>query len=389
MSTLFTGIAGLLVLMTASPLLGQDARRWPRGMSDDPSYFPLAVWLQQPANAQRYKDIGINLYIGLWNGPTEKHLADLARVGMPVICDQNELALKHLDSKTIVGWMHGDEPDNAQPKPKGEKGYNPPIAPAKIIEDYQKIKEADPSRPVILNLGMGVAWDGWHGRGVRTNHPEDYVEYVKGADVVSFDIYPVATNDDPKFTPIRGKLELVPFGVKRLTEWTDGKKPVWSCIETTRIGAKTGPTPEQVRSEVWMAIIQGARGLIYFCHEFKPTVETGLLNDKAMAAAVKVINAQVTELAPVINSPAVAKGVTVRRDDSGAQVMTMTRQHNGSIYVFAAVVHDKPYKAGFTLEGAAGKSVEVIGENRTIDITGGAWDDEFKPYDVHLYRVGQ
>ena len=24
----------------------------------------------------------------------------------------------------------------------------------------------------MLNLGQGVAWDGWYGRGTRTNHPE-------------------------------------------------------------------------------------------------------------------------------------------------------------------------------------------------------------------------
>ena len=54
--------------------------------------------------------------------------------------------LKHNDDPTIVAWMHGDEPDNAQSLGKG-KGYGPPILPAKIVEDYERIKKADPSRP--------------------------------------------------------------------------------------------------------------------------------------------------------------------------------------------------------------------------------------------------
>ena len=95
--------------------------------------------------------------------------------------------------------MHGDEPDNAQSLPGG-KGYGPPIPPEKIVDDYERIT-ARPTRRgrCMLNLGQGVAWDGWYGRGVRTNHPEDYPEYVKGGDIVSFDIYPVnATHKDVK-----------------------------------------------------------------------------------------------------------------------------------------------------------------------------------------------
>lgn len=374
------------MVLLSSVAVGQDRQRWPAGMPDDPSYFPLAVWLQSPRNATRYKDIGINLYIGLWKGPTEQQLAELAKAGMPVICHQNELGLKQVKNPLIVGWMHGDEPDNAQSN--GQGGWGPPIEPAKIIADYQALKKADPTRPVYLNLGQGVAWDGWHGRGVRTNHPEDYAQYVKGADIVCFDIYPAAADEGKRYDAIRGKLELVPFGVKRLIDWTDGKKPVWSCIETTRIGSKQGPTPQQVRSEVWMAIIQGARGLVYFCHEFKPTVEAGLLADKTMAAAVKDINRQVTELAPVINSPAVKNPATVQTGTAGGKIITMTRRHNGSTYVFAASLSPEPTEATFTLPGAKAGQVQVIGEDRAVQLGGGRWQDAFEGYAVHLYRLG-
>ena len=30
----------------------------------------------------------------------------------------------------------------------------------------------------MVNLGQGVAWDDYIGRGIRRNHPEDYVEYI-------------------------------------------------------------------------------------------------------------------------------------------------------------------------------------------------------------------
>ncbi len=143
----------------AEPAAKSPYAAWKSGPSTDAKYFPIAVWLQDPRNAAKYKAAGINIYMGLWEGPTEAQLAALKAAGMPVICDQNAVGLKHKDDPTIIGWMHGDEPDNAQEIPGG-KGYGPPIKPEKIVADYQQMQAADPSRPVILNLGQGVAWDG-------------------------------------------------------------------------------------------------------------------------------------------------------------------------------------------------------------------------------------
>ncbi len=189
------------------------------------------------------------MYVGLWRGPTEDQLQTLHQASMPVICAQNEVGLLSKFNKIIVGWMHGDEPDNAQAKRDG-KGYDPPILPSAIVEDYQRLRQKDSKRPIFLNLGQGVAYDQYIGRGTRRNHPEDYAEYAQGSDIVSFDIYP-AVHDKPE---IAGKLEYVPRGVARLREWTKDQKIVWNCIECSRISnAKTKPTPDQIRSEVWMS----------------------------------------------------------------------------------------------------------------------------------------
>jgi hypothetical protein len=142
--------------------------QWTHGLPTDPSFFPIAVWLQDPANAARYKEAGINLHVALWRGPTDAQLAALKAAGIPLICHQNRLGLAHKDDPTIVGWMHGDEPDNAQEfrdPQTGRRRYGPPIAQARIVADYQRIRAADQTRPVMLNLGQGVAKDAWVGRG--------------------------------------------------------------------------------------------------------------------------------------------------------------------------------------------------------------------------------
>ncbi len=362
-----------------------DDPAFSRGIPRDDSFFPVAVWLQSTSNAEKYRDIGINTYVALWRGPTEEQLDALDRAGMRVVCGQSERALRFVERPTIVAWMHGDEPDNAQSLPNG-RGYGPPILPSKIVEGYRKIREADPTRPVLLNLGQGVAWDGWQGRGVRTNHPEDYREYLEGCDIASFDIYP-ASHDRAE---IAGKLWYVPLGVDRLREWTEDRKPVWACIETTRISnEQTASTPAQVRSEVWMALIHGAKGIIYFCHEFKPRfIEAGLLADAAMAREVAAINGRIKELAPVLNSPDVVDVATVGSSNAEAPIDLMVKRKDGVSYVFAVSMREGATTGRFSLKGAeGGKEVEVLGENRTVALENGSWTDAFEGYQVHLYRV--
>jgi len=358
--------------------------KWKNGPPSDPAYFPIAVWLQDAKNAPRYKAAGINLYIGLWQGPTEEQLADLAKAAMPVVCEQNAVGLKHKDDPIIVGWMHGDEPDNAQSLGEG-KGYGPPIEPEVIAADYERIRRADPTRPVVLNLGQGVAWDGWYGRGERTNHPEDYPEYAKGGDVISFDIYPVA---HPR-KEVQGKLWYVAHGVQRLCEWTKGEKIVWNCIECTRIGEDTKATPRQVKAEVWMALVHGSTGLVWFVHEWKPKFcEWALLEDPEMLAAVTAINRQIASLAPVLSSPTVRDGATVSSEKPEVPIDLAVKRHGGATYVFAVGMRDGQTRGTFKVAGLKGKQkVEVLGEDRALDAEDGAFEDAFKPWDVHVYAI--
>ncbi len=212
------------------------------------------------------------------------------------------------------------------------KGYGPPIPPEKIVSDFKRIRAADPSRPVLLNLGQGVAFDNYIGRGVRRNHPEDYPEYLKGCDIGSFDIYPV--NHDR--SEVSGKLWFVAQGVERLVKWSGGEKIAWNCLECTRIGdVDRKPTPHQVRCEAWMSLIHGSRGLIYFVHQFKPTFrEAALLDDSEMLAAVTALNQQISQLAPALNSPVIPDAATGRSENSEVPIAVMVKRHEGATYLF-------------------------------------------------------
>lgn len=349
------------------------------------SFFPIGVWLQDSTNAAKYRAAGINTYVGLWEGPTAQQLADLQSAGMRVICFQNETALQHPTVTNIIAWMHNDEPDNSRLR-GARLGIGSPTSPAKVVTDYQALKKIDPTRPVFLNLGQGVAWDNWYGRGRRNRHPEDYPEYLKGCDIASFDIYPA----NHGHAEVAGNLWFVADGITRLRRWGNDQKPVWNCIETTRIdddGRK--PTPHEVRAEVWMSLIHGSRGIIYFVHQFKPTfIEAALLADPEMLAAVTKLNEQITSLAPVLNSPTVSNVVTIRSTNTAAPVVTMVKVLEEFTYVFAVMMRPLETKAEFALQDFPGSgTVEVLGESRSLQMTDGKFSDRFGPWDVHLYRL--
>ena len=61
----------------------------------------------------------------------------------------------------------------------------------------------------------------------------------------------------------------------------------------------------------WMAIVRGARGLVYFVHEWQPNFSSNaIFRYPEITAAVTELNAEIRGLAPVINSSQVVE-VTV------------------------------------------------------------------------------
>ena len=391
---LFAGVLPLLSFLWSAPGAGaadppeNPYASWRNGPASKGILFPLAVWLQSPRLAKAYRKAGINLYVGLWKGPTEKQLARLEKAGMPVMCAQNRVGLTSPHRGIIVGWTQQGEPDNARSRGRG-KGYGPPVPPSEIRARYEEMVRRDPTRPVYLGLGQGVAWDGWVGRGVRSRHPEDYPLYIRGCDIVSFDIYPVASTRKA----VAGKLWYVARGVERLVKWSGGKKIVWNCVEAARIGnTKRKVTPWELRAEVWMSIIRGSRGIVYFVHQFKPRFdEHALLDDPPLLRAVTALNRRITELAPVIVAPASKKGVKAEVPGKGFPPALTARKRDGALWIFAVAMRNEPVKVRFRIDLPGfrpGARVEVLDEGRSLPLKQGVFTDAFRGYQVHLYRIG-
>ena len=138
-----------------------------------------------------------------------------------------------------------------------------------------------------------------------------------------------------------------------------------------------------------MALVHGARGFGYFCHIFSPAFdETGLLDTQSSATAVTAIDAQVQQLAPVLNQPSLANGASVQTRNTSVPIDIMAKRDQGTLYVFAVDMRPTAADGTFTIRTPTSGTITVLGENRTIALSGGTFTDHFDGYAVHLYQFG-
>ena len=376
---------GLLLAMAMFATPGSSARAgggFEHGFPPGDDFFPLAVWLQAPFRAPEYVAIGINTFFGLWQGPTEEQLSEVAKQGIYTITMQNDVGLGSPNAGVIRAWMQDDEPDNAQPgSPGGGPPWLPCIPAAEVARRTAELKARDPSRPVAINFGRGVADVGWPGRGTCTGDTGYYDKAIVGADILAFDFYPVANESPSK----KGKLEYVAMGVNNLLRWAKPDQAVWAVIETSALDPARPVKPAEVRSEVWMALIHGAKGITYFAHEFAPKFrEDGVFNHPEVVEELGRINRTIKTLAPVLNTPGAGYPVAVFPP---ARIDTMTRIRDGVFYLFAIEMEGRAATARLAIDGISDGDGTVLNEDRAVAIRQGFLQDEFAPYGVHIYKV--
>jgi len=242
-----------------------------------------------------------------------------------------------------------------------------------------KIKDA--TRPVLINFGQGVANEFWRGRGPCNGDQHYYDVAMQGADIVSFDIYPVGS----KIPQVKGKLEYVARGVVNLVKRATEGQSVWTAIETTALDPPRRPTAAEVRAEVWMALIHGAKGIVYFVHEFEPHFrEDAIFRYPDIVEEITNINRLIKSLAPVLNSPTISGSIQVH---STTQIATMVKVFENTTYIFAVAMQNSPSVVRIDIPNHHKTDARVIGENRNLAVIDGSFEDRFEGYGVHLYQI--
>lgn len=357
-----------------------------KSVLDDPAFFPIAVWLQPAGMASRYQEIGVNLFVAgsdSYPAPRDRAFLDeIAKFGMHAICtfDEKAVAEKLYEHPAFIGWHTTDEPELTN-QATGTMFFTP----EEMLASFAKIRSADATHPAFLNLGCGVAHERFTG-GVASD--EQYRKYAAACDILCFDVYPCNSlgADGPN------RLYMVAKGIDRLRKWGGPNKRVWAWIEANKFtGAEQkdsrSPTPQEVKSEIWMALVHGANGYGFFCHSFAPPMKVSGITPEMMQA-LKTINAEVKSLAPVLNSPTVANAVKVEADTDG-RVDVMVKKVAGATYLFAINMRPRPLQARLTVAKVGETTATVLFENRKVELKSGIFSDSFGPFAVHAYQISE
>ncbi len=227
-------------------------------------YFPLVVWNQPQRNLARLRRLGINTVV---NG--EKMASTAARRAFLDACRKARVRgvlqvrgyADELDAHPALAmWLLPDEPDLNPKRTLG--GFEPRIKPAEVARWIAKLPGSR-SKPLWLNTTvrffapyrqLGLDW---------------YGKYYALADVCGFDHYPVtgwnAPNRVPELEPAsRRAVSLAgPRPVLAIVEASD-QDLAWTAKETR------GPSAAELRQEVFLSLIGGARAVGYFTIAFHP-----------------------------------------------------------------------------------------------------------------------
>jgi hypothetical protein len=366
--------------------------RFPHSLPSDPSYFPIGVWLESVLSRSDVafdKDAGINLYVGVADPELSKLGLLRANRRMAFIQSDERTRFTRISSET-AGWLLMDEIDMTD-------------GPTACHGRLERIKSGLPAdrRAHYNNYGKGVLlWE--------TN--AEAACFIDAQQIVSSDLYWFT---DPNQRRMIGERWL-PEGERRMTfnevrraanygyqvdrmralDLRDGRrKPIWNFVEVgwpfTESAADGGRAiqPDEIRAAVWHSLIAGARGIVYFDHQFGGPCPDRVLRPPYCypenRAMVKSVNRQINDLAPVLNAPSVTSAWTTNRS-----IRAMVKWYAGNFYVFAGSRENTASTGTFSLPCVGDATAERLGEGGPVPVSGGSFSDSFADGNaIHIYRI--
>lgn len=358
--------------------------------------FPVAVFYSDPEWIADYAACGVTTLVGVpVTGPGYRDAVINAGVDVwATVDDYTYVQLLLTDpplAARIVGWFACDEPDLAPT-------YR---SPQDIRDVVAMIRRVDSTRPIMINFGTSVGvGQGWSflrpGGPDLAAHFAEVMQSIQIADVTSLDHYNLA----PSASQGRWGAWTYPVFINRLKQFSLNQKPIWAYIETTSQEA-AAPTPGEVYAATWGSLIAGAKGVVFFDHRFASNGLTAdfaaLLRDAPMKAMVTAMAAEIQALAGALNADEANLITSVASSNTtagpkggtyGVPILSTSRISAPKSYVMAQSTRPGTTTGTFTVPSAAGRTLTVRGEGRTVTAdSGGVFTDAFtSDYAVHVYE---
>ena len=279
---------------------------------------------------------------------------------------------KYRDNPALFFWKGTDEPQWGKIPSEDLRGY------------FDTIHELDPQHPIWITQAP---------RGTVA----DWKPYSRFFDIGAVDIYPVSYPPGAHSGIENKELSVVGDYALRIRESTDYRKPTMMVLQICWSGVAKPtttlrfPTFAQERYMTYQAIIDGARGLIYFGGNVTPC-----LNKRDAAYGWnwtfydRVLRPVLDELRPdgPIYPALVANASTLPiSSDGGAASEFAVREAGEYIYILASRREGATVQVSYSGLPSGITDGEVLFESpRHIAVANGKFTDWFGPNDVHIYR---
>lgn len=380
---------GICVTVLAASLgFASFARGAP--ITGDPNFFPIGIFQQPVVYMDRWKARGVNTLVGAdlegyrtieyWNSQAEAK--GMYQIRQPLTDPKVDVG-----RKSLLAWMQYDEPDV----------HN--TSATVLASQYATWKKIDPNRKVFVNYSGRMLLSGSdYGDGLR----QKYVDWSKGADWVSGDIYPVTgynrpdwlDRTKPSIDPRTGKSDRRTSGamVTQLRNWVPNKNGFGAFIETS--DQDLSWTPKETRGinaaefkgSVWDALIHGANSIFYFAHKFGVGWPAGFDGTPAdVVAEMTKQNDRIVKLALALNADVDPSGYSFS-SDNGLLQGSWRKTSKGTFFIVENMSSSTLTNVSFDLQGVSG-AASVFGENRTLVLSAGLERDSFTPYETHVYQA--
>ena len=345
-------------------------------------YFPIAGFLRPAFDARRfasYADFGMNVFLGVEN-PELTNEAMIRRAGMQTFVQSDERRRFNDIGSENVGHFIGDEVDMCCGPPDfaGGNGYQ------MLADTLAGLPQDGKAR--FANYGKGVMfWESDHDAQRFVNEFQD---------IVSNDIYWFT---DPNERNRPGYRVAASYGttvdrMRHLDSLDGRRKPIWNVVELgwpfTESAAAGGRRilPAELRAAVWHSIIAGARGIVYFDHNFGPGTPGSTIRGEGYqdtrAVAISV-NRQIKRLASVLNAPTLTSGWT-----ANSSIRAMVKWQGGHFYVFAGSRNNVSSTGRVSIPCVGDAKAVRLGEAGRVPISGGSFTDSFADGNaIHIYRI--
>jgi hypothetical protein len=412
------------------------------------SFFPIAVWDQDPAGgnvpspyvdqAQAFKAMGINTFVDISNWPSsfgkdDGSLAAAAENGEYIIAGGDPKSDTSSTSVASIEALLAADP-SAAPYFLGYQWDDEPSCTENVGSEVATIESEDPGTMTYANEGAWLA--DLPGNDIGNQQCLSEAESnLQAVSVASSDDY--AETDPWHSNVCIGANCIWVYGqtAHNLVATAKAGEPTWEFIEsgtdfglsqqdgscnlatnTCVKGNEATATPVQVNSSAWDALIGGANGIEWFCDGSEPENSdagdacAGGGSDGNPVGGSTVIPANLTYIdhtiesyAPELNTPDVG-GMTVSSSNSSVPVASMLKTVNGEDYLVVESNRDGSATATYSDPSLAGQTATVVYDSadhydpanselgETFTLSGsGSFNDSLgtsaNPYQVKIYLI--